>query len=380
MKLRLIVICFMLTFIPGCALAATDSDTTVLKAYQDVAFVNPQPNSVSTGTSGARLDWASSPSVFVTGAPTPQDVSNVKSFVSILDSSCSQIAPAYVTQTLSQVNTTRTVSTRRSTQTYTSTTNTPSVASNYISLNFSPSTSFNEALPTTQSLSHSYTQYSYNSSQQLAFFGTSLVDEDNNFINIQDVFSTTAESQTTRNLLVDKALLKALGLNGETSQTGASAFGANANWDGTMSTLDREILEMQCSTEVPSLHSADAAIQLVSKNSTTSAISQKSPELCTPSVTITNSGVQANIIVRCQFSNLASQSKSLEISYSLNDSSGNMLDSGLLTTKSAIIPGLWVVKENYLPVGRLYFSAIAEDSNTSQTGSSATSNFMVWGQ
>jgi len=363
--------------------APTGISANLWQAYQDIAIIDPgsfpyqddlkAANAVTNilgqttlqgidAFEGTPLNekWYGQPNIYITGGATPADVANAKAFVASIDSVCTDMAPVYSTLTY----TTTTVASHGRVRTVT----TANPSFNLVNLDFLPSTTFQKVItytPTTAT--KSYGAFTYDTAGFLD--------------KVQGLFAVDGLTQSARNLLVDRMILQAMGLFGTTTTPGANAFSSTAassgSWDGTLSALDKEVIALHCTSAVPSFKPASVISVAISNYvSSIPAVNQVPND--SPLVKISTTELSASFQIAMPSVSGKITQGITGVNYSITDSKGKVISSGLLDGKSELFQTSWQVSVPALTRFASYsFKAYAV--NARGNGPTTSTTFTVWG-
>jgi len=303
------------------------------QAYQDVAiapsatFPYQAITNLAADQTPRNDKWFAAPNVIVTGSPSADDLTNLKSFTATVAQSCTGMAPTYQTQ----IQTVTTVASRGGVRTITTTT--PNVY--LMNFYYIPTSAFHKISSSLSTLPTTATDaavFNYDSAGNI--YGT------------KSFLSTDQATQQVRDIATKRYLLQALGLFGTTSNPAANAFLAgNLSWDGTLSDFDREIISLHCSTSVPSYKSApEIAASLAAQYSSIKVA------LPTDSYVVggTASESSATFVISAPLIDNQIKEGVDHLAYSIVDDSGSTLDSGTLTVGPELFHGSWTLKYSNL--------------------------------
>ena len=245
------------------------------QAYQEVAFNIPSnfkyqdyngvlgnaPAGISSAhyplfdQSYRNIKWSSPPNVMTGIGLTYLDEKGLKSAIEDIGQTCLEMKPKLISPTLTLTTFTSTSTSRRTGITTSTTTTIKGVNPNseiiyfeYLHPSFIP-----KIFPWVISLKESTDSlFSYG----LSSYGTFLHSGDGiyhgNLVSTQTLISNIGTTQKQRDLIAKRALLDAIGLQGTTANKDSKAFISDPNWDGTLSSFDRQLINLQCNSKVPS--------------------------------------------------------------------------------------------------------------------------------
>ena len=240
------------------------------QAYQEVAFNIPSnfkyqdyngvlgnaPAGISSAhyplfdQSYRNIKWSSPPNVMTGIGLTYLDEKGLKSAIEDIGQTCLEMKPKLISPTLTLTTFTSTSTSRRTgiTTSTTSTIKGVTPNSDVIYFEYLHPSFFPKIFPWVKSLKEiTDSLFAYG-----AFLPSGYDTYPRNLVSTQTLISNVGTTQKQRDLIAKRALLDAIGLQGTTTNKDSKAFIADPNWDGTLSSFDRQLINLQCNSKVPS--------------------------------------------------------------------------------------------------------------------------------